>query len=91
MAVRKKWLLLMLIGIVLIGILVLRPAFSSKQRMMRLREDVRRREAVCLSLSNAVETAQANVDWNRLQWYYAFRGVGTMPWRVEVPIRWRYA
>ena len=86
-AVRKKWLLLTLLGIVLTAGFMFRYAVSSKQRIMRLRQDAQQYEAECLSLSNAVETARANVDWNRLQWYYAFREIEQADedaWRMAV-------
>jgi len=85
MVVRKKWLVVILFGIVLPTILC--PLFSVKQRTIRLRKAVRQCEAECLLLSNAVETARANVDWNRLQWYYAFREIEQADedaWRMAV-------
>jgi hypothetical protein len=39
-----------------------------------------------LSLSNSLQAAQANADWNRLQWYYAFRET-----EVEDAEAWRFA
>jgi len=88
---RKRSMLLIALGVLLAALFVFRPAISARRRILRLRKGVRETEEVCLSLSNSLAAAQANADWNRLQWYYAFRGVETMPWRVEVPIRWRYA
>ncbi|MGD0650831.1 MAG: hypothetical protein ABSA97_06790 [Verrucomicrobiia bacterium] len=82
MAGRKIWVLLILLGIVLGVFLLSLPAV----RIIKLRGDVPHCEAVCLSLSNSLQAAQANGDWNRLQWYYAFREV-----EVEDAEAWRLA
>ena len=87
MVMARNWLLLMLLGIVLMTGFLLCPVLSSKQRLLRLRQNMRQDAARCLALSNAVASAQANVDWNRLQWYYAFREVEVADeeaWRMAV-------
>ncbi|MGD1019384.1 MAG: hypothetical protein ABSA12_08700 [Verrucomicrobiia bacterium] len=72
---RKRSMLLIALGVLLAALFVFRPAISARRRILRLRKGVRETEEVCLSLSNSLAAAQANADWNRLQWYYAFREV----------------
>ena len=81
MAWRKTWIFLV-VGIALAASFV----FWRVGRVARLREDVRRCEASCLSLSNSLVDAHTKLDWNRLQWYYAFREI-----EVDDPEAWRQA
>ena len=81
MAVRKTWIF-SVVGIALASSFV----FWRVGHDARLREDVRRCEASCLSLSNSLVDVHTNLDWNRLQWYYAFREI-----EVEDHEAWRQA
>lgn len=82
MAWRKTWIFLVG-GIALAALFVF---WRADHRVARLREDVRRCEASCLSLSNSLVDAHTKLDWNRLQWYYAFREI-----EVEDHEAWRQA
>jgi hypothetical protein len=77
---------LVALGVILAAMFALRLAISPQRRILRLRQDVRKCEEECLSLSNSLKAAQANGDWNRLQWYYAFREV-----EVDDAEAWRLA
>ena len=82
MADRKTWIF-SVVGIALASSFV----FWRVGHDARLREDVRRCEASCLSLSNSLVDVHTNLDWNRLQWYYAFREIEQADedaWRMAV-------
>lgn len=76
MVSKKVWisaLALLLAGCFLAFLTIRTPA----RRLATLRDEIQQSEATCLSLSNVVEKARSNRDWNTLQWYYAFKETET--------------
>jgi len=80
--VRQKIWILSVLGVALAASFL----FWRDGRGARLQESCRKCEATCLSLSNSLAEQQEKLDWNRLEWYYAFREV-----EVEDHEAWRRA